>query len=176
MSNVVLGLLLLAPMTIYELNKQFEQTISLFYRASLGGLRSALTALLARGDVEFDEVVERGRRKKVYRPTEQGRAAFAEWLRSPIEGSDVETAALSRLFFLGTLDDADARRAVLDGMLQRIRVDRRELEALDGELERLEIPAEQRRVFDYQRSTLAFGLDSHRSAEAFLLRLRDAEA
>ena len=174
-SYVVLGLLLLAPMTIYDLNKQFEQAISLFYRASLGGLRSALAALLERGDIEFDEVVERGRRKKIYRPTERGRARFDEWLRGPIEGSDAETAILSRLFFLGMLERPDERRAVLDLMLERVEADGRQLTALDAHLDTLEVPAHAAGIFRYHRATLGYGLAAHGQALAFLRDLRDAE-
>jgi len=45
MHFVVLGLLLVQPATIYSLNKQFEASISLFYSASLGALRSVLLKL-----------------------------------------------------------------------------------------------------------------------------------
>jgi len=176
MAFVVLGLLLLAPHTIYELNKQFERTISLFYRASLGSLRSALNVLLERGEVEFEEVVERGRAKKVYRPTDAGRAAFLAWLTAPVSGADLETTALSKLFFLGLLPDAAARRAVLDDIVERAAADTSALEAFDAELERMSVPPQFAEVFRYQRATLAYGLGSHRFGRDFFAALRDAEA
>ena len=39
MRYVVLGLLIFAPRTIYQLNKQFQ--VLLFYQASLGSIRTA---------------------------------------------------------------------------------------------------------------------------------------
>lgn len=175
MAFVVLGLLLQAPHTIYALNKQFERTISLFYRASLGSLRSALAGLLERGEVEFEESVENGRGKKVYRATPAGAAAFFGWLTGPIVGSDLETAALSKLFFLGLLPDAPARRAVLDDIVARMTSDEAALEALDAELGCVEIPAEFVEVFRFQRATLSYGVGAHRFGRDFFVALRDAE-
>ena len=175
MAHVILGLLLLAPHTIYDLNKQFERTISLFYRASLGSLRTALQGLLARGEVEFDEVVDRGRAKKIYRITDAGTAAFFAWLASPIEGSDLETAALSKLFFLGLLPDAAARRAVLADIADRADEQLRHLEGYREELTHVEVPPEFAGVFTYQKHTLAYGVGNTRHALEFFAGLRDAE-
>ena len=175
MAFVVLGLLLLAPHTIYALNKQFERTISLFYRASLGSLRSALTGLLERGEVEFEESVENGRAKKVYRATPAGEAAFFGWLTGSIGGSDLETAALSKLFFLGMLPEASARRAVLDDIVARLEADTAGLEAFDAELGGTQVPPECADVFRFQRATLAYGVGAHRFGRDFFVALRDAE-
>ena len=76
MHFVVLGLLLVQPATIYSLNKQFEASISLFYSASLGALRSALLKLEQAEEVSFTETIENGRHKKIYSITEKGEAAF----------------------------------------------------------------------------------------------------
>ncbi len=174
MGNVILGLLLLAgPQTIYALNKHFEGGISLFYRASLGGLRGALNGLLARGEVTFESSVENGRSKKTYRPTDTGTAAFFAWLTGPVTGSDVETQALARCFFLGLLDDDGARRAVLDGIVTRIEADEAELLAVAAQLDASEIPPEFARIFTYQRATLEYGLASHRLGAEHFARLRD---
>jgi len=176
MANVILGLLLIAgPQTIYALNKHFERGVSLFYRASLGSLRSALTGLLARGEVEFDATVEHGRSKKTYRPTPAGTDAFFAWLTGPITGSDLETAVLSKLYFLGLIDDPNTRRAVLEDIVRRIERDREQLSALEAELDRLDVPAEHQRIFRYQHATLAYGLASTRLGGEFFARLLDAD-
>lgn len=176
MGNVVLGLLLLAgPQTIYSLHKLFGQGVSLFYRASLGALRGALAGLLERGEVVYEESIERGRSKKTYRPTEAGVAAFRAWMLGPIAGSDVETVALSKLFLLGLVESAAERRAILDGVVERIREDADELDALAAELDRLDLPPEAQRALDYQRSALAYGIGAHRFALAHFAAIRDAE-
>lgn len=174
MANVVLGLLLLAgPQTIYSLNKHFEGGISLFYRASLGSLRGALNGLLDRGEVTFEASVENGRSKKTYRPTDAGTAAFFAWLTGPVMGSDLETQALAKCFFLGLLDDDGARRAALDDIVHRIEADEAELRAVATQLDALELPPEHATVYRFQRATLEYGLLSHRLGAEHFARLRD---
>ncbi|QIM18969.1 PadR family transcriptional regulator [Leucobacter coleopterorum] len=176
MANVILGLLMLGgPQTLYLLNKHFEQGASLIYRASLGALRGALNGLLARGEVEFEATVESGRKKKTYRPTAVGVEVFFEWLTGPITGSNVETAALSKLFFLGLLDTPEVRRAVLSDIVQRLEQDRAELSALGADLQEVSVPAEQAHVFGYQVATLEYGLSAHQLGIDFFRRLRDVE-
>lgn len=176
MGNVILGLLLMrGPQTIYSLHKLFEQGVSLFYRGGLGSLRGGLQGLLARGEVEFEEHVDGGRRKKTYRPTAGGADAFFGWMTAPITEGDPETVALSKLFFLGLVDDATTRRGVLDGIVARIRDDADQLDALAAELDALEVPPESRAAFAYQRSALAYGQGTHRFALAHFSALRDAE-
>src|SRR5688572_24834517 len=137
MGNVVLGLLLmLGPQTLYDLNKQFEAGISLFYRPSLGGLSSAMNGLLAKGFVSFHETVENGRSKKTYTVTPEGGAAFFAWLSEPITGGNLEVIALSKVFFLGLVTDKAGRRSILRDIVDRIERDEAELlglaEQLDG--------------------------------------------
>lgn len=175
MANVILGLLLLAgPQTIYALNKHFEGGVGLFYRASLGALRGALTGLLERGEVTVAESVENGRSKKTYSPTEAGRATFFAWLTGPVTGSDLETQALARLFFLGLLPDDEARRTVLDNILDRARADEARLRAVAQELDAMELPPEAAQVFRFQRATLEYGLLTHRAGIEHFARLREA--
>ena len=175
MANVILGLLLLQPQTIYDLNKQFERSISLFYSASLGALRSALLGLLSRGHVEFDQIVERGRAKKVYRITTEGRAAFAEWMRAPVAGSSLETAALSKLFFLGSIDDAAERRTILSDIADRAAEQLAALEHTEAMVANTPYPPEYAQIAHYRIRTLAYGLGSTRFALEFFAGLRDAE-
>lgn len=175
MGNVILGLLLLGPQTLYSLNKQFEQGISLFYRASYGSLQSALKSLLARGHVTFVERIEGGRNKKTYSITDAGRAAFFEWMGAPVSSGDLEVLALSKLFFLGLLDDRAERARVLDDLVSAIDRERASLEGFGAELDVVDVPDEFARVFHYQRRTLDYGVMSHRAALDWFARLADEE-
>jgi len=167
MGNVILGLLLVGPATLYTLTKQFEQGISLFYSSSLGSLRAAVTVLLERGLVTVARSVENGRNKKTYRITDAGRAAFAEWMTAPITSGDVETVALSKVYFLGMLADTESRATVLAGIVDRIRADQRQLESLAGHLDAVNSPEEYAEIYRFQRITLDYGLLSHRTAREF---------
>lgn len=161
MGNVILGLLMLSPGTLYSLSKHFEQSISLFYSASLGSLGSALSSLSARGLIDSVETVERGRGKKTYSITDAGRAAFIEWMLAPVTQNDVEKIALAKLFFLGLLPESD-RHTVLSLITTRVERDEAQLRALSAHLDSLTVPAEARAIFHYQKQVLAYGLQAHR--------------
>nr|WP_240898277.1 PadR family transcriptional regulator [Agromyces luteolus] len=165
--------MLLGPQTLYSLNTQFQRGPSLFYRASFGSLQSALRGLVASGYVTVREATESGRNKKIHTITDDGVAAFHDWIRSPLAGGDLEVAALSRLFLLGLVDDADERRDILDHIVAEVARELARLEefavALDEQADA--VPEEYRDVFRYQRATLDYGLMAHRAGLAWFREL-----
>jgi DNA-binding PadR family transcriptional regulator len=178
MGNVILGLLmLLGPQTLYSLNAQFQRGPSLFYRASFGSLQSALRGLLASGYVTVRETTESGRNKKIHTITDEGIAAFDAWIRSPLTGGDLEVAALSRLFLLGLVEDADERRGILDHLVTEVERELARLEEFAASLDAQvgEVPEEYRDVFRYQRATLDYGLMAHRAGLAWFRELAARE-
>ena len=178
MGNVILGLLLMGPATLYAINKHFEQGISLFYSASLGSLRTALLRLNDRRLIKGVDSVENGRNKRTYSITDTGRQAFSDWMYSPILTRDVETTALSKLFFLGWLDDGPERSRVLADIVQRISADEKKLVDLGDHLDVIGagIPEIRGDVFRYQRMTLEYGIGAHRLGREFFTRLAASES
>jgi DNA-binding PadR family transcriptional regulator len=83
----ILGLLKERSMHGYQLSKRLTDTLGGFWRVSYGSLYPSLKRLERQGAVEqvFDEQ-EVGRRKNVYRITEQGESLFRELLEEA--GSD----------------------------------------------------------------------------------------
>lgn len=163
MAHVILGLLLIAPQSFYDLIKGFEAGVGLFYSASSGSIKRALDGLLARGAIEVASVEAGGRGRKVYRLTDAGREEFRAWMTGEPSGPDLETAALSRLYFLGLLEP-DERAAVVRRITARIEADLAVLSALDEELDTRDIPEEHREIAAYQRATLDYGIAAHRFA------------
>lgn len=170
MGNVILGLLLLEPATLYALRKHFESTISLFYSASLGSLGTALATLHDRGLVEVAASVEHGRRKKTYTITAAGRQAFVEWMRAPVVQRDFETVALSKVFFLGLLDESDRAESIAR-LSERQAADEAVLHGVAEQLESLSVPAHAAEVFYYQKQVLEYGLRTHVVARTFFAEL-----
>ncbi len=175
MAHVILGLLMLWPQSLYDLVKNFEAGVSLVYSASSGSIRRALETLLTRGLIEVHEVGPGARGRKTYRVTDAGRAEFRRWMTAPLTGADVETAALSRLYFLGLLDPEE-RQPVLAHIAARIEADLDRLTALDERLETVEIPAGYEDVAASQRATLDYGLASQRFALEWFRDLADRYA
>lgn len=86
---------------------------------------------------------------------------------------DLEQAALSRLYFLGLLEE-DQRRGVLQRIESRVAADLAQLEAIEAQAARQEIPEGWRDVATYQLAALDYGLASHRHAlEWFQGKVRD---
>lgn len=160
-AHVILGLLLIAPLSYYRLVKAFETGVSLFYSASSGSIRRALDTLLRQDLVEVASVDPGARGTKVYRVTEAGREEFRSWMATGELAGNLETAALSRLFFLGLLAPSE-RAPVLRRITTRLESDLAGLEALHGLLQSKEFPEEQRDLATHQLATLDYGIASHR--------------
>ncbi len=167
MKLVILGLLLLQPMSLYDLHKSFQAGVSLFYSASFGALQRALTQLVAEGLVVAVPQPGDPRGKKLHSITDAGRAAWHDGMLAPLPASGVETAILARVFFLGLLDDAD-RAAVTALCRERVASDLAELRAAAVELDALDIPPEFVAAFRYQRATLDYGVRSNEVAAEWL--------
>lgn len=172
MAYVILGLLLIYRMSLYDLIRAFEAGPSLFYSASAGSIKRAIDSLLRDGRIEVDNVEAGGRGRKTYRITASGEEYFREWMLSEICGSDAESAALARLYFLGLLPKED-KGQVLDNIDQGLGESLQKLRDVEAEIVHAEIPEHLREVAIYQRATLAYGLASHEFAlEWFRKNLR----
>lgn len=164
MQQVILGLLILhGPLSLYAVQRQFTQGVSLFYSASFGSIQRSLRQLLERGLVTVDEASADARGRKPYTVTDAGVTAWREWMREPVVGGDLETTALSKTFFLGLLEP-DSRGEVVDGIRARIAADLAELQAVERSLDATAVPAEYADVFRFQRATLDYGIRSHEHA------------
>lgn len=177
MTHVILGLLLIAPQSLYGLVKSFEAGVALFYSSSSGSIKRALDVLLGDGRIEIMSIEPGGRGKKVYRTTEAGRQDFRRWMTGELSGPDLEAAVLPRLFFLGLLEPGE-RAPVLERIRRRADAALAELTALqqrtDAEVEVEELSPEHREVLVYQQATLEFGIASARHAVTWFGALADS--
>lgn len=162
MANVILGLLMLWPQSLYELTKNFEAGVSLFYSASTGSIKRALDQLLTSERIEVES--EGGPRgKKTYAVTDSGREEFRRWMLAEMTGADLEAAVLSRVYFLGLLEPHE--RAVVAGHIeQRLREELDHLERLEAQTSTVEVPEGFETIADFQLATLQFGLISCKAA------------
>ena len=90
--HVLLGLVCLSPASGYDLKRIFAATPMGIYQPSSGALYPALRRLEAKALVRAkapDGMGQSARRRRVYEPTETGRATHLTWLRTPIERSTV---------------------------------------------------------------------------------------
>ena len=87
--HILLGLICQAPSSGYDLKRIFAVTPMGVYQPSSGALYPALRRLELKGLVQAQAVASPegrpARHRRVYEPTQTGRAAHLNWLRTPIE-------------------------------------------------------------------------------------------
>lgn len=173
MDYIVLGLLLYKPLTIYEINAFFERGLFLIYAASYGSIQNALKKLLNKDLIEFEEIVEKGRNKKIYSLKETGREAFFTWMLSEIKTNKLETCILSKIFFLGYVESLKDRMTILNDMIDKVEVDYNSLNEIESSIETDAVSESYRELVMYQMKTLEYGKLTHQTALKWLQSMKD---
>ncbi|WP_293781465.1 PadR family transcriptional regulator [uncultured Aeromicrobium sp.] len=164
MQYVILGLLLGGPLSLYDLQKRFAASVSLFYSASSGSIQRSLQNLVADGAVTVGDVDDTRRGRKLYSITSAGRARWRDWMLSEIPAStDAETTILAKVFLLGRLDEPTDRAVVLDRIRGHVAHAHTALQKLAADVDARAsgLSDEDRKIFAYQRATLDYGVRGH---------------
>lgn len=157
MDYVILALLIISPMTIYDINKSFEIGISQFYSQSYGGIQNAIKNLLKKNHIVYTENVENGRNKKIYSITNAGKEDFFSWMYTPISEKKQETNILTKLYFLGLVKEKDSKIKILKNIIYAYEDKIKELENTQKEISIIKIPDSYKEIFKYQQKTLDLG-------------------
>lgn len=174
--HVILGLLLNGPLSLYDLQKRFAGGLAHFYSASSGSIERALKQIVACGHAVIEDDPHSARRRRLYRITPAGAAAWRAWMHAPTaRGADAETTALAKVFLLGRVADAGERRKVLACIRDEAEASGAQLRDLarDLDAQSAELDDAARRLFAPQRATLAYGLRAH---DTLITWLRECEA
>ena len=129
----ILGFLMEAEATGYDLKQRFQDPVGFFYRVSDGSIYPALKKLARDGLVKL-RTERRGRRaRKVYAITARGRAHFRRMLREPAQPLFVFDESQVKIYFADqepeialehmerTRRDDEARTAILREMVAGMR-------------------------------------------------------
>ncbi len=150
---IIVGMVLEEPSTGYDIKKLIENGIGVFYKASFGSLYPALKKLLDKGYLTMFEHAQGDRLKKYYQSTEQGKAAFLEWLSSPMDFNDGTDNHLVKVYFFDRLPIE-----VRDRQLQEYEVRNtnylRKLQILEKHFSNME----NKECFYFKLSTLYYGI------------------
>jgi len=102
----LLGLLNHQPMTGYELDKEFKESLAHFWQAKTQQIYRELDAMEKCGWLASERIVQEDRpNKRIYSITAAGRAEFLGWLASP--GADIANATRVKSVFFMRLFYAD---------------------------------------------------------------------
>lgn len=162
MEYLILGLLMLSPMTGYEVQQFIRKNLSLICSSSAGSIQTALVKLEKDGRITARETMDGRRRKKTFSITPAGRAAFSHWVAQPMQADKVKNMELSRLFFAGLARPEERVAAIRDyirqmeetrGILFGIRESFRRIPA-----EELPTGTDWPQVLQFQGYTLDYGI------------------
>jgi DNA-binding PadR family transcriptional regulator len=131
--EVILTVLARRRMTGYEIARNFDQTLSWFWRASHQQIYRELARLDRKGCVSFRVVPQRGKPdKKVYGITRSGRSELKRWIAAPTDQPNPRYDLLVKIL-AGSLLDKKALRAEINrveattaAVLAQLRTMRRE--------------------------------------------------
>ncbi len=102
---LILGQLNLKPLTGYDLNQAFEQSITHFWTTDQSQIYRALHKLHETRQVRFEVVHQDDYPdKKIYHITQSGRDALRTWLSTPIFTSTVRLPELGQIYFGSLLE------------------------------------------------------------------------
>jgi DNA-binding PadR family transcriptional regulator len=113
-SYVVLGFAAReSPVTSYDLKQMVASSVGYFWPFPHSQLYAEPARLVSAGLLD-EEVEEHGRRRRLYRITQPGRAALREWIGEPSgDGTEVRDLGLLKLFFAASAS-ADEVAALAD--------------------------------------------------------------
>lgn len=118
MEYLLLGLLMLSPMTGYELQQFIRKNLALICSHSAGSVQTALAKLEKDGRIAAQETTTGRRRKKTFFITQAGQDAFSAWVAQPMRADKVKNMELSRLFFAGLARPEERVAAIRDYIRQ----------------------------------------------------------
>lgn len=158
MENIILGLLLLQPRTIYQLRKRINEGLNLMYSCSTGSIQAAIKKLLKNKHICVSEIAEGGKLKKLYSITESGKSYFKGWLCRPIDGGTAKNPELTKIYFLG-LSGKELRIKLIQEHIADLEKSLSGLEKICRDGTALSGKMENNDIFYYQLQTAFYGRD-----------------
>lgn len=158
MEYIILGLLLLNNRTIYQLRERINSGLQLMYSGSTGSIQAAIKKLLRLEYIDYNEIVESGKYKKIYLITESGKQYFFEWVNAPLENVNIKSPDLVKIYFFGFADNPFRIKSI-ESYIEQLKEQYEALCAICRESDSLKIPKEGLDIFKYQLVTAHYGKD-----------------
>lgn len=158
MENIILGLLILSSRTIYQLRERIAKGLNLMYSSSMGSIQAAVKKLLNCGYIQYEEVVENGKYKKIYSITDSGRKHFFEWVNTPMSIQSSKNPELAKLYFMG-FSAEENREEILERYILQLQEQYHILDVICKDGENISIPDEHKDIGFYQLEAARYGRD-----------------
>ena len=165
MDYVILGLLLIRPMTNYEIRQYIKLNLMLICSPSAGSIQVSIVKLLKSQAITVDVVREGEIEKKRYSITPIGEELFLEWVKTPMQPEKAKKMELSKLFFMGFISTHERQQAIeqyiksLKEIEQVFTVLQKEFAPVEDDVNQKATREERERLY-FQGLTLRYGLDA----------------
>ncbi len=110
--RAILGMLLLDPMSGYDIKAFADKSTRFFWAASYGQIYPELRKLSDAGLIEAVEGADDTRKRSPYRITDAGREAVSDWIAKPQLTHELRDEALLKIFFSGHLGASETREVL----------------------------------------------------------------
>lgn len=167
---IILGIVLEKDITGYDIKKNIENGIGVFYKASFGSLYPALKKLANKGDLTIFEKPYGKRKKIFYHITDEGKNKFSNWLSSPIDLFEGTNTYLAKVYFFDQLPADIRERQLLEFQINYENY-LNKLKALEKEFDRMD----NKECFYFKLSTLYYGICITQKVIAWCKYIRTGE-
>jgi len=133
----LLGLLNYEPMTGYELNKTFENSLNYFWQAQKSQIYRELNSMEKKGWVEFKIIYQDNKpNKKQYTLTNEGIQELKNWLNEPDISKDliIRNVFLMKIFFSG-VNNYDENIKLLETFKNECKINIDSLKSVDSSID-----------------------------------------
>lgn len=163
MENIILGLLMIKPLSGYEIQKFIKDNFNMICSESYGSIQKALYKLVEKESIKFQEIAKGKTIIKKYFITESGERIFKTWVASPMQAKKVKNMELAKLFFLGFSSNQEKINAIEDYILQ-IQDIKGQLLLIYKEFSRSVLNKRENEldyeIFKYNKLMIKYGLDA----------------
>ena len=158
MDNIILGLLILQSRTIYQLRERINKGLNIMYSSSMGSIQAALKKLMRNGYINYKEIVENGKYKKVYSITDDGKKYFIEWVNTPIKSEHTKNPELAKLYFMG-FSDKSKRIENIENYILDLNKQYQSMMFIHEDGKKFKASEETKDIIKYQLLSAKYGMD-----------------
>ncbi len=158
MDTLILGLLLLKSRTIYEIRERIRSGLNTIYSDSMGSIQAAIKKLLSKKYIDYSEIVDNGKHKKIYTITDEGKEYFNYWINTPLLVAQNRNSELAKLYFMG-LSDPSLRLERIEEYIIGLKKQKAVLDTVYEQGKNMQVEEPFKELFKYQFLSAQYGID-----------------
>ncbi len=163
LSHAILGFLEYAPMSGYDLKKNFDQSVAHFWSATQSHIYKALEELESQGLVTSQVIQQEGKpNRRQYQITDAGRAELRRWVSTPLPMTGPRSAWLIQVFFAHDLANEEIVN-LFEKRLEALRTYLSQLQSTQKNIDENSKKVGVKRVQSLWQLTLDYGIDNYTS-------------